>query len=128
MKKILFLLLINSTCIGQHLIPIMPTYNPYIDTNNTGWYYSSIIPDSLVPAIIDDGTDGYGFWGDYSEPTLPITIADELMITRSMILDYSERCYNDSIYGMFINTNTIYSWKHKEPTFEGFIKYLKDKY
>jgi len=77
---------------------------------------------------------------------------DNLQITRGMILDYAEECYNDStisgyiIYTDFysdytedidawhkkydgmveiVKTDTIYS--HKEPTFEGFIEWLRSK-
>ena len=54
---------------------------------------------------------------------------DEVEITLSKVEQYKTYCYNDSTPFVFvtstenIDTDTIY--KHKEPTLEGFVNYLK---
>ena len=49
---------------------------------------------------------------------------DNLQITRGMILDYAEECYNDSNW-VAIKTSDELIWIHKKPTFKGFIEWIK---
>jgi len=67
--------------------------------------------------------------GDYVPE--PIQSEQYLPALQAMI-DYAEECYNDSTFvdravyirGKFINNPY---WTHKEPTFSGFIKWLRSK-
>jgi hypothetical protein len=75
----------------------------------------------------------------------PGTDLDDAIITIKMLKDYAQECYRDSVevkvpnYVPNINDWNLrwnfggmygyeYKWIHKEPTFNGFIKWFNKKY
>lgn len=91
----------------------------------------------------------YGWWEPDTIELLEITDIDELIevavdfneiafwiVLRSMQI-YVDECYNDSTYverhPYYLNLpdgivtteyNTVYEWTHKQPTFEGYVKWM----
>ena len=118
MKYILILLV--SFAFGQ-----MPSMT-YI---NGQWYNAEELKEKEMKEIKEYlfGTE----MPDFYAVKIPTLVPDKY-ISKSDILDYAEECYNDSTFvdrtvyirGKFINNPY---WTHKEPTFSGFIKWLRSK-
>ena len=83
---------------------------------------------SFTYPILIDFDYGYSF-GDSSF----ITINEgSRIITLNDLLEYEKECYNDSVsYRDLVFENKKYVvkdiWIHREPTFKGFIEFIKKK-
>jgi len=111
MKYILILLV--SFAFGQDFIPVMPTYNPYAK------YMEAQVTEKIM--MVHNNMTAW-----------------EQPITLHQLLDYAEECYNDSMeFGMYGDQDTgigynpppkiEYKWIHRQPTFEGFIDWIRSR-
>ena len=119
MLKILPILLITCTCLfGQDALSTMPGSMFPEDYQHDDNYYNVNLGDMIIISLLD-------YYGEYETECYNDSTLQEVIIENNFIY------YHCGVLGCAVDHGSPFKtesrWIHKQPTFQGFIEYLRKK-